>query len=454
MVLNLFKSASLKGLVIALFLMPSLSHSATLWQARSVSGAVPEVSQEISCINGIAVYGGTFHSISAIAGTDTVWCNRVNIANGSAQAMFYIDPVVNQSCPSGYEDDGTGQCVENPQCETLDSKHWSVSDVRLAFEYVEIDGCYYVAQPSKLSCSIDYSSCNEIDCDTQCTYEVKPQSTAPSSNPPNEFGSETTQPQTTASSDERDTPSTASTDVSEPTVTTSPDGTVTTDETVVTQSTGSGSQKIWETDDFIFIQENDGSTTVKQKNVTTISNPDGSATVQESSTTSTTTASSETTTINKDLSSSPSTTITGGNTIEGDTTTITYNYDSQGELISTDTVSTDDTADTVDEEGTKIYTQSTITQGSFDSAMSSKLTELDEQKALLLSKFNEIKAEASNLVSFNSSGTGALPCPPPVMVEGFGEFDICVADYSDQLSIVASIIFFVAAFLSIAIILR
>jgi len=449
MVLNLLKSASLKGLVIALFLMPSFSHASYLW------GSYPDVfpTPDEYCIWATTTIRTDWTFVRVDPHSESTKQCIGQHSSGSIQRYLYVNRTTG-SCPENYTDDGTGQCIENPQCEILESKHWSVSDVRLAFEYVEIDGCYYVAQPSKLSCSIDYSSCNEIDCDTQCTYEVKPQSTAPSSNPPNEFGSETTQPQTTASSDERDTPSTASTDVSEPTVTTSPDGTVTTDETVVTQSTGSGSQKIWETDDFIFIQENDGSTTVKQKNVTTISNPDGSATVQESSTTSTTTASTETTTINKDLSTTPSTTVTGGNTIEGDTTTITYNYDSQGELTSTDTVSTDDTADTVDEEGTKIYTQSTITQGSFDSAMSSKLTELDEQKALLLSKFNEIKAEASNLVSFNSSGTGALPCPPPVMVEGFGEFDICVADYSDQLSIVASIIFFVAAFLSIAIILR
>lgn len=62
--------------------------------------------------------------------------------------------------------------------------------------------------------------------------------------------------------------------------------------------------------------------------------------------------------------------------------------------------------------------------------------EIEEAKGRLISEFNAIKSEASELFSPSSVGGGSLPCPPPVTVLGV-PFSICLSDYSDQLGVIA-----------------
>lgn len=74
---------------------------------------------------------------------------------------------------------------------------------------------------------------------------------------------------------------------------------------------------------------------------------------------------------------------------------------------------------------------------------------LEEAKAQLTAKFNEIRTNLQGALSASvGAGGGSLPCPPPITVLG-RQISVCVNNYADQLSVIGSIIVFAAAIIAI-----
>jgi hypothetical protein len=74
-------------------------------------------------------------------------------------------------------------------------------------------------------------------------------------------------------------------------------------------------------------------------------------------------------------------------------------------------------------------------------------SELQESKTNLQNLIDGIKSEAQGMFSIGESGAGSLPCDS-VSLGAFGQFELCLSDYSEQLSNVGNILF--AAFTLLA----
>ena len=90
-------------------------------------------------------------------------------------------------------------------------------------------------------------------------------------------------------------------------------------------------------------------------------------------------------------------------------------------------------------------------KGKFDDGQDGKVTAAKDQ---LRAKFAEVKSAASSMFSGSlATGGGSLPCPPPITILG-KSWTLCVADYSDQLSIIGTFIMLAAAVGAAFIVLR
>ena len=70
-------------------------------------------------------------------------------------------------------------------------------------------------------------------------------------------------------------------------------------------------------------------------------------------------------------------------------------------------------------------------KGSFGDASG----DIEAAKDRLTAEWSLIKQQASGMFSGASTGSGALPCPPPVTFLG-ANFSLCLSDYSDQLAVI------------------
>jgi len=504
MVLNFLKLASLRGLVIALFLMPSFVSASYLFDTtQSTNPSVYEPTVQAACQEWFDAYTRNSQHLEVQQGVVTTHYgqNRYSttyICKSILDSVYYVQSsqtvwAISADCPTGFEDDGSGECVEQTECPvgTVDIGSGGVQecvdictagDVRtirvplgdIPSSILDNIGCSATYNGVVGNCTLladDTATCyaefattgdhNEVhDCNDwhptgfyEDCYTVfgeggdSTQNVTPQSEP------------TTSQNNISD--ATASTQVDPSVVDTLPDGTVITTDIQTDSSSASDTIKISETTPgFIFIEEKDGSTTIIQTQTTTTSNPDGSSSVQTEQTNTYTSPKIEITSLDKSTGSS-SKTSTGGQTSGGSSTTIN-NYNSSGSLTSSTQEQTGDGSGTDEpcpvnticaEDGTE-YALPTG-EGSFDDAMSQVGSEIAQAKADLLSTFNGIKSQASQLVSFNAgSGSGALPCPPPIDIAPFGTFDLCFQSYETELSIVGTIIIFIAYFLALAIILR
>lgn len=486
MVLNFLKSASLRALVLLVpFLMPSLASATTCQLMLESSGGYYWYSGMQYMEPGCNAVGGTFTT----SGNTWYCATSVRVYAYKSpldQTMFYgTDPdkwvtrdlcqayvPAPEECPSGQVDIGTAEaqeCVSICNAGTTDTLLVSLSAIPQ--QVVTSLGCPANYNGTIGNCSLtdnldskcyaEYNQTGEFEEDNDCTVTPASQWDACYSI----VGEGGTEPydstDNTTGNTSTITDATASTQVDPPVVDTLPDGTVITTDIQVDSSSASDKVVISETNpDFIFVEENDGSTTITQTQKTTTSNPDGSSTVSTEQTTTFTSPKTTNTTLDKSTGSSSSTSTGGTSTTSG--STVINNYNASGDLTSSTQEQDGDGSGTdepcpvntiCDEEGTEYALPEG--EGSFDEAT----TELDQKiataKADLLTTFNSIKGEASQLVSFNAgSGSGALPCPPPIQIQPFGTFDLCFQGYEAELSIVGTIIIFIAYFLALAIILR
>jgi len=483
MVLNFLKLASLKGLVIALFLMPSYVNASYLWTAGASSTV--HISPSSACSDIASTYSYPNFSLSPKYVSDTSY----TCVYGEYDSVYGSTDRYNGDCPSPYVDDGSGNCVEETQCPvgTVDIGSGGVQDCAEICTAGTVDtllvplgdipqhiitsyGCSgnfngtigncTLTDNLDAKCYAEFNQTGDFEEDNDCT--VTPASMWDSCYSVVGSGGTDIYDSTdnTTGNTSAITDATSNTQIEPSVVETLPDGTVITTDLKIDSSSASDSITISETNpDFIFIQEKDGSTTITQTQTTTTSNPDGSSVVETEKTNSYTSPKTDTTTVDKSTGSASIT--SSGGQASGSTSIITNNYNPSGELTGSTQEQTGDGSGTdepcpVDticaEDGTEYALPEG--EGSFDDAMTQAGSDIAQAKTDLLSTFNAIKSEASSLVSFSGSGSGALPCPPPVDLGTFGQFDLCMSDHENQLSIIGTILIFVASFLALAIILR
>lgn len=235
-----------------------------------------------------------------------------------------------------------------------------------------------------------------------------------------------------------------------------PDGSTTTTEgETTTTTTGSGTTVVNGTN-VTTVTNSDGSVTTTTVTTTTTSYPDGSSETTTTTTTETTDSGGTQTDIPSDPSSPVTQTDIPGGDSEG-TSTTTTGTDPDGNVTDSSDNCTGTECPPVEEEPVEeepFNPEFPIGTGSFDDALIDINSDVAIAKQDLLTTFNTIKGEINALFSFTAGSGGSLPCPPPVVIANFGEFDICMTEYESQLAFVAQALFFVASFLAIAIILR
>ncbi len=425
--------------------MPSLSQASALYSPRGISGNYPDPIQACQANDPNGLYTNYYFPTLPTSGVSQ-YCRGLRIDNGLDQAIGLVD-YVDGTCPSGYVDDGSGNCiVEPPPCESGNIKYLTGQPNTFPSSPISSGGCSYsyLYDPESPSrCVVNLSG------ETSCTFTYSGNGEASTTNDAGELPDSA--PEIEGTTD--NTKSTSETNVTEPTVITDPDGTVTTTENVQIINTAGTGTTINDTESNIIIKSGSGTISNQDKTITTVSSPDGTSTVVTSTDKTTSTPTVETTTINK-ITGSTTTINNAGSTTTNNVTTVN-NYNSAGKLTGSTTTNSDGNTDAqgTDENGDKVYSLPSG-KGSFDSATTAINSEIEQAKSDLLTAFEVIKSEASELVSFTASGSGSLPCPPPVSLEPFGTFELCLTPYEDDLSGVGLILVFVATFLGLAIILR
>jgi len=445
MVLSLFKSASLRALVLALFLMPSYAF-ADYNQYRAQSGSISGTGLTLEAACDAYDIKATGH---IVIGYGADFCDVDFATNSTGGSIGHIPVTIvstSGSCPSGYSSNASNFCEVIPTCEAGNVKYLTGQPNSFPASPISSGGCSYsyLYDPESPSrCVVNLSG------ETSCTFTYSGNGEASTTNDAGELPD--VAPEVEGTTD--NTKSTSETNVSDPTVITDPDGTVTTTENIQIINTAGSGTTISDTESNIIIKSGSGTISNQDKTITTVSSPDGASTVVTSTDKTTSTPTVETTTINK-TTGSTTTINNAGSTTTNNVTTVN-NYNSAGKLTGSTTTNSDGSADAqgTDENGDKVYSLPSG-QGSFDGATTAINSEIEQAKADLLTAFEGIKSEASELVSFSASSSGSLPCPPPVSLEPFGTFELCLTPYEDDLSGVGLILVFVATFLGLAIILR
>jgi hypothetical protein len=477
MVLKLLKSVSLRGLLLALFLMPSFTYASDVWQASGTpKGYSSDALTACYAVASQCIYYPDVNVSLYPTSTNPSHCSinaRANSSYGCSNSLSLKDlncSVVGE----GYTDDGTGQCVPPPppptcsesqvevaggqcedKCPTTQTDGSSIKrnfvvaynsipntmtddSLGCGFGTPNITGCFFSGGDTDIQCFVEYTqdgSYAGVDASTGTIYA--------GSTEPNSLTYVA--------------PPSSSTDVSTPDTVTNADGSVTSSENVTIAQTGETSKTITNSDTGVQVNTSTGSTNVQQKAVVTTSQSDGSYSVADN-TTNTYTPPSYETDVQPADNSTPTNSSNASPSITTTQTTNTY-YNSSGGVISSTSSGSSSTGNgtgtgtATDESGEKLY-EVVIGQGSLTEGLTQVQTDIVSAKAELLAQFDTIKSEANSLVNFSEGGSGSLPCPPPVDIIGFGTFEICMTDYAEQLSIVKVVLLMVGSFLALSIVLR
>lgn len=405
------------------------------------------------------------HVVSAVpSGSFCLITNANGSTNNGPLTRYFGNPPISQipggcpsSCPSGEEFDEYNKCVpvgcpdgqfmEAGQCQHACvagfEKKMVIPMPQIQFDTIDpILGCdMKMSQTKKPECNANTLMCNVYYVD-QGTYNDDF-----SLDPQYEPLPEITPPPEATSSQTVEGPVT--------TTETNPDGSVTTTETTqITQLNDQG-QTVEIIGDSIVLKNKDGEIVDILQQTTYNSYTDGSSQIIE---TITTTATPNTVTeVKKNLTdgSTSVTTRTYSSGKSGTTvTTKTENFDSTGKSTGSTQVTDGKINDTGEGEGDDEKTdyQMPTGKGDFDDATTEMQQKIAQAKQDLSDKLEQIKTEASQLIDFNQSGTGSLPCTEEIVDDI--EIRICATDYEDELSNLGNLIFFAFSILALFILLR
>jgi len=318
------------ALAALLLLASSFSYAANLysWWSTAPMSASPQAACSLWATSGGRNYSDEYTTQT----NDVEWLCIATIPESNEtttqQRIFtYYD-----ECPEGFEDDGSGQCVEDANCPDAgaDSATFTTEKDASDMSFINYKGCWYEYNNSdgKFNCWISGG-------ETYCTGTYTSSSLGAVTDGTSDIV-ESTFPDYTDSTDSRETTSDSFTDVSDPVILA--DGTVTDTETT-TQTTNSDSGTLIEDgDNSVVVTESDGTTSTNTNTTTTVTNPDGSSTVSDTTSNTVTSPNTSRSVINK--GSGSITNSEGSSTIvqDGNTTTI-KSYDSSGNLVSSATTS-------------------------------------------------------------------------------------------------------------------
>lgn len=457
MVLISTKKLTLRALATVLFLLVSLpSQAAYIWKYPSSSSPEYATYQE-ACQGSI---GTIRHSSYSITGYQTLNSNTVRCLMSSPQyGSAYLDLTrsVVAECPSGYEEQSDGSCAlppacpagqvnlgtyESPDCEDIchsgTSENYTMEFGNVPYAGIGSTGCGLIYDKTKqpkcvlsdpVKCTFFYTQSGEYlgTDEGQDPFEIVP---LPDAEPAEQ----------TSLQEYEKTPETVTTDT---------EGNVTTEYSETTTNTKDQGTEVVLIGDNLYLKNSSGEITEIVKQQTINSYTDGSSQVTTTETKTSTPATIEQTIRDLFNGTTSQSTITYGNSGTL-TSTITKTYNTQGKLTDTqvtttgeiNTACTGDCGDS-DGDGEGGSFSADYTKGNYTQALSESQQQIVELKQQLSDKLDDIKTQASSLLTipFAENSQGSLPCPDPLDL-GFTSIQMCMANYEDSLSILALAIYF------------
>lgn len=356
---------SMRGLLAALFLIPSFSQASFIFDHTSSTNSNDyEPTVQLACEEW---FNGATRNGQHLEIDDGSVLNHLNLNVWSTSykckavldSVYYVQSnttlyAYETVCPTGYIDNGSGTCIPEPICPTAGTTANFGVQLSLGGNTVNVDGdpfpivddgCVY-----QLTDPYSNDSCQLFD--DPDNLEAEP--TILCFNSYTSTGDEYTgdlsdtiqsaditnfQPHTP------DEPSSTTTNTP-PLVDNFPDGTSVTSETTSTNTDSGSDSTVEANDDSIVVTQQEGSQTSSTSTTTTTVNPDGSSTVSTNTENTYQPPQTTTTTIDKNDSQT-----TGSSTGGSQTTTnsnVTDTYDSDGNLTGTSTTGSGDGTGTDD----------------------------------------------------------------------------------------------------------
>lgn len=457
------KKLTSRALVTVLFLLVSLQcHAAYQFYAWSALPELIQPTRDAACSafssrsSSIASYTFTTTSTqpttSAIAGQCTFYRS-----SGSVYEYQYIRFIQTSTCPTNYIESPDGLCEppplcpsgqvnigtpESPDCEDIchsgASENYTMEFGNVPYAGIGSTGCGLTFDKTKqpkcvltdpVKCTFFYTQSGEYigSQDGQDPFEIIP---LPDADPAEQ----------TSLQEYEKTPEV---------VTTEPDGTVKTEFTETTTNTKDVGTEIVQIGDNLYQKNSSGEITAIEKQHIINSYTDGSSEVTINETKTSTPATIEQTIKDIFKGTTTNNTITFGNsgTLKS---TITKTYSTDGKLTGTNvqtsgeinSACTGDCGDS-DGDGEGGSFSADYSKGNYNQALSDTQQEIVELKQKFSDNLDQIKLEASDLLTipFSDNGQGSLPCPDPLDL-GFTQIQLCMANYEESLSILALALYF------------
>jgi len=342
---------SIWGLFSALILFSFSAYSSTLWKEGWTNSTHP--TPQLACDKDFQQWSlynsGTASSLYVEAeyrDSNRYWCRYKFNSNGAIYQSSTVTLVIG-SCPSGYVDDGSGQCIVEPACtqgNQLELTHTYDLNPTPSADSVNVngnantghDGCVYAPTNPYVNddCVMVITFAPESSVKLQCTAQYIV------------MGDSYTDPSTVVESVDSSAnipyiPTPVSTTTSSPpsTVDTLLDGTTVETKTETKVKDKGDKTKVSQTNpNFIFVQHEDGSTSIESNIITIITDPNGATHINNEQQ-NTYTAPEITETVVDAQEGIVTTTQSGGDTINSSSTTNNY-YDSNGNLTASDSSGT------------------------------------------------------------------------------------------------------------------
>ncbi len=331
-----------RALRFSIFLLLAVSSSAQsseLWKEGWTNSTHP--TPELACDKDFQQWSlynsgvaSSLHVEAEYRDSTRYWCRYKFNSNGAIYQSSTVTKV-SGSCPSGYVDNGSGQCVIEPQCPAQGTVRYTQGLVIGIGEGITANygGCEY-----------------SLDSVTDCWYDLATSDTVCGTRHV-ATGNTSTLPESTgeledipivipANSSTDTTQSTSDTDYTSTGPDTAPDGTTTESQTETKTDVKGQGTVIDNGDNSITIKNSDGSISIYSKNKVTTTYPDGSRTETTTENTTKESQGSEYTYINK--STGGITTNNTSNVTNNYSQSTTKNYDSAGNLTDTSSTSTGD----------------------------------------------------------------------------------------------------------------